>query len=241
MSMNNFFDINYEKNMQMLSSAVEYCAMDYTHEDLIKELSGDNELKKQFCIIQINEINNQYEADMLVYNLTDKPGPIRETASFKILELIKQNNFKHFFQKKSILDIFIKAIVDINPSVSRNIIEILPFVDDSGYLYSKIIGEILKTQIAIKDIPDNKSYLLNKKNFNLYWNLEAITSISGKITADDTLFNILKNTAVSKDYTIREKTAKAAFYLSKKNDIFIQILNLLANDTNMYVRRYSML
>ncbi len=93
-------DINYEKNMQMLACAVEYSREDLTHENLINELSGDNELKKQFCIIQIDKINNQHEADMLVYNLTNKPGPVRETASYKILELIKQDAFKQFFQNK---------------------------------------------------------------------------------------------------------------------------------------------
>ena len=79
----------------------------------------------------------------------------------------------------------------------------------------------------------NRSYVQNKKNFNLYWNLEALISISDKVSSSSELCEILKITASSNDYTIREKTAKVASVFN-----LIEILEILAEDTNIYVRKY---
>jgi hypothetical protein len=236
--MENYYEINYEKNMQMLSQAIKYCEENFLHEDLINELYNDNDLKKQLCLIEIKKLNSQKEADILVENLTQHSGPIRETTSFKILELIKDDNFKHYFQTKQIINIFVKAITDINPSVSRNTVEIIQFVDNSDYIYSLIIEEIKETLSKMEDIKQTRSYNANKKNFNLYWNLEAIINISDKLTFTDDLLEILKETALSNDYTIREKTAKVAKKLSFQNEKFNSILKLLAEDTNIYVQKY---
>jgi hypothetical protein len=236
--MENYYEINYEKNMQMLSQAIKYCEENFLHEDLINELYNDNDLKKQLCLIEIKKLNSQKEADILVENLTQHSGPIRETTSFKILELIKDDNFKHYFQTKQIINIFVKAITDINPGVSRNTVEIIQFVDNSDYIYSLIIKEIKETLSKMEDIKQTRSYNANKKNFNLYWNLEAIINIADKLTFTDDLLEILKETALSNDYTIREKTAKVAKKLSFQNKKFNSILKLLAEDTNIYVQKY---
>ncbi len=234
--MENFLEINYEKNMSMLSQAVKYCETNFLHEDLIKELALDNDLKKQLCLILISELKSPQEADLLVSNLTGKSGPIRETASFKILDLISNKQYNGYFQTQEILDIFTKAITDINPSVSRNMIEIIKYVDNADYLYKNIINEIKKTLDEIKEVKQNKSYALNKKNFNLYWNLEALISLLDRIPATDELLDILKITALSIDYTIREKTAKAAANI--KNKKFEVIKDILKNDNNIYVKKY---
>ena len=236
--MENYYEINYEKNMEMLEQAARYCSEELEHQDLVSELSKDDDLKKQLCLIELSMITSQKEADILVYNLTGKSGPIRETASFRILELIKKTEFKHFFQKRDILDTFVKAITDINPSVSRNAVEIISYVDDVKYLYDSIIREIQMTLSRMDDIKQTRSYVANKKNFNLYWNLEALISLSDKVVADNELLEILKETACSNDYTIREKTAKAAMEFIKTNQAFICIMEMLANDENIYVRKY---
>ncbi len=238
MSMENYLEINYEKNMVMLNQAMEYCYEDLSHQDLIKELLSDNDLKKQLCIIKIQQLNSQSEADILVSNLTGKSGPIRETISFKILELIKQEAYCKYFQKEEILDTFVKAVTDINPSVSRNTVEIIKYVENAQYLYASLIAEIKKTLNEMQDIQQVRSYDTNKKNFNLYWNIEAIISIGSKIQADEDFFLILKQTACSNDYTIREKTAKAAHVLSLQDNRFKVVLNLLSNDSNVYVQKY---
>lgn len=236
--MENYLEDNYKKNMEMLSVAVEYCESDFLHDDLIDELYKDDDLKKQLCIIELKKINSQIEADALVMNLTGKSGPIRETASFKILEFIQNDDFNKYFQTEKIIDTFVKGIVDINPSVSRNIVQVITFVLNIDYLYQKIILQTEETLKKMDNIKQNRSYIANKNNFNLYWNLEALISISDKIQPTNTLLEILKKTAESNDYTIREKTAKTAKMLCNKFKDYSDILVLLQNDTNIYVRKY---
>lgn len=236
--MENYLEINYDKNMKMLSQAIAYCETIFSHDDIITVLLGEDDLKKQLCLIELKSLNSQEEADILVSNLTGKSGPIRETTSYKILELIKDDKYRFLFQKKEILDIFVKAITDINPSVSRNAVEIISYVDDSQYLYNLILAEIKYTLSQMEDIKQNRSYVANKKNFNLYWNLEAIISISSKINPCGELLEILKETALSNDYTIREKTAKTAKQLCSLDNDFLCILDILKNDDNVYVLKY---
>ena len=232
--MDNYLELNFDKNMEMLSQAVKYCKEKFLHEDIINELYNDNDLKKQLCLIELKEIGNQKEADILVYNLTQHSGPIRETASFKILELIKQNNFQKFFQTENIINTFIKAVVDINPSVSRNSVEIIKFVNNKQFIYEKLIDEINNTLENMEDIKQNRSYSANKKNFNLYWNLEAVINLENSIQIDERLIKILEQTALSNDYTIREKTAKCAKIYGINS-----ILQMLSNDENIYVKKYT--
>lgn len=236
--MENYLEINYEKNMQMLSDAIEYCKENYSHEDIIKVLQGDNDLEKQLCLIELKNINLQNEADILVYNLTGHAGPVRETASYKILDLIQKEEYKNFFQTENIMNTFVKAVTDINPTVSRNTTEIIKYVENAQYIYSEIIGEIKNTLSQMEDIKQTRSYVANKKNFNLYWNLEALISIADRVNTDNELVEILEQTAYSNDYTIREKTAKAACEFSKTNNDFKKILDILKDDENIYVKKY---
>ena len=238
--MENFLEVNYENNIKSLNSAFDYCNQSFTHDEIISVLSSDDDLKKQLCILNLDCVLNQNEADILVYNLTRHSGPIRESASYKILDLISNPSFTHFFQSKTIIDTFVNSVSDINPSVSRNAVNIIKYVNDFDYMYSVLINNIN----AILDKQDEdlkqKSYLKNKKNFALYWNLEAIISISDKLTPKNELYEILAKTALSNDYTIREKTAKAAFIFSVKNNLFLQISDLLKYDLNIYVKNYVM-
>lgn len=231
--MENYHEINYEKNMKMLSQAINCCEQNLTHDDIIKELFGDDDIKKQLCLIELKQINSQSQADILVHNLTKHSGPVRETAAYKISELIAKEEFSYYFQTKEITDTFVKAITDINPSVSRSAVEIIKYVKDSNYLYENIIKELQYTISQIDTEAKNRSYVQNKKNFNLYWNFEAIISISDKIKPNEDLIEILRTTAFSNDYTIREKTAKVASIFDLP-----EITELLKDDTNIYVRKY---
>ena len=226
----------YENNIKMLNCAIECCNETFTHDDLIRELSLDNDIKKQFCIIEIKELKSQSEADLLVNNLTGQSGPVREITSYKILELIQNKDFNKFFQSSQILNTFTKGITDINPTVSRNMIEIIRFVENSQSLIKNIINEINKTLCSMEDIKQNRSYVANKKNFNLYWNLEALSILANKITVNDDIVEIIKTTYKSNDYTIREKTAKLISVL--KSDCFNDIIETLKNDDNIYVKKY---
>jgi hypothetical protein len=235
--MENYLEINYEKNMQMLSEAISYCEEELQHSDLINELSKENDIKKQLCIIEIKQINSQEEANLLVYNLTGKSGPIREVCSFKILDLIENENYNHYFQTKEIIDVITKGITDINPMVSRNMVEVVKFIKDSDYLINNIISEINNTISEMEDIKQNRSYELNKKNFNLYWNMEALIALSNKITLTDEVINIINFIAKSNDYTVREKAAKFISFFDNK-EIFSNLIQTLKNDENIYVNKY---
>lgn len=226
----------YENNMQNLNHAINCCNMEYTHDDLINELLSEDDIKKQLCIIEINEINSQKEADLLVYNLTGKSGPVRESSSFKILELIKNSDYKSYFQTKEIINTIVKGITDINPSVSRNMVDTIIYIDDYDYLINQIINEIKQTLASMEDIKQNRSYKANKKNFNLYWNLEALANLSDKININNDIVDIIKIVSTSNDYTIREKAAK--FICLIKNPIFNDIAEILKNDENIYVRKH---
>lgn len=231
--MENYLEINFEKNMKMLSQAIMHCEQKLSHEQIMEVLQGDDDIEKQLRLIELQEIKSQEEAEILVFNLTQHSGPVRETAAYKISELIANNEFCKYFQTNKIMDTFVKAITDINPTVSRNAIEIIKHVENTEYIYEKIIEEINTTLAQLDIETKNRSYVQNKKNFNLYWNLEALISIAERIQPNDKLSEILKITAQSNDYTIREKTAKAAniFKLS-------EILEILKKDTNVYVKKY---
>ena len=214
------------------------CEENLSHNDIIEVLKGDDDIKKQLCLINLSTINSQEEANTLVFNLTGKSGPVRETAAYKIGDLISKEEYTKYFQTKEIINTFIKAITDINPSVSRATVEFLKYVENTNHLYKGILLEINNTLEQIDIEAKNRSYVQNKKNFNLYWNLEAIISISDFISPAEELLGILKNTASSNDYTIREKVAKAASIFTIKNPIFNQIIEILKDDTNIYVKKY---
>ena len=232
--MENYLEINFEKNMKILSQAIIHCEKELSHEQIIEVLKGDDDIEKQLRLIELKEIKSQEEANILVFNLTQHSGPVRETAAYKISELIIADEFCKYFQTEKIMDTFVKAITDINPSVSRSAVEIIRYVENSEYIFKKIIEEIDITLSELDIETKNRSYVQNKKNFNLYWNLEALINIADKISPNQRLLEILKITASSNDYTIREKTAKAASIFS-----LTEILDILKDDTNIYVRKYT--
>lgn len=236
--MDNYSEINYENNIKMLSLAYKYCQENFLHDEIIEVLSGDDDIKKQLCLISLKGVYSQSEADILVWNLTGKSGPVRETASYKILELISEPEFKGFFQTPQISNAFVKSVTDINPSVSRNAVEFIKYVDDCEYLYNEILKEIKITLADIDENSKNRSYVQNKKNFNLYWNLEALASIADRLSSADELLEILVRTAGSNDYTIRERTVRTASLYLSRNPEFARIIDLLKNDDNIYVKRY---
>ena len=226
----------YENNMKNLKHAINCCDEVFSHEELINELLSDDDIKKQLCIIEIKEIKSQKEADILVYNLTGKSGPVREAASFKILELIQNTDYQNYFQTDNIINSIVKGITDINPTVSRNMVDTVKFINNSDLLINKIIEEIKQTLNSMEDIKQNRSYKANKKNFNLYWNLEALTNLVDKIIINNDFIDILKIVSTSNDYTIREKASK--FICAIKSPEFNEIAEILKNDENIYVRKH---
>ncbi len=236
--MKNNWELYISNNIELTETAYKYCTINFSHEELIKELSSNDEIKKQLSIININKVNNEEESFLLALNLVGKGGPIREAASFKINELIRQNNYKIFFQQSEIIEFLLSAITDINPSVSRNAVEIIEYIDNKIYIIEELYKKIFMSLEELKIYNLKKSYLLNKKTFSLYWNLEALVSLSDKITLTKNLEDILSQTSSFNDYTIREKCALLLSRLKESNETTLNLMTKLKNDDNIFVKRH---
>ena len=214
-------------------------AINMSYDEAFKVLLGEDELLKPYAFINIDEIKSKDEANLIAHHLTNHPNPTREACALMLLEM----GGAEFFSDCA--EIFTDAICDINPNVCRAIIEFLvknpplasktlPFVIervekilDDFKIYEKEFG-------AFKDnkMRNRKNHAKNKKLFNLYWCLEAIS----KIYSEDKFCDIVEICIVTVDfldYTIREKTAKI---LTKMKNPPKELLQKLKNDKNFYVK-----
>lgn len=226
--------LKQKQDIELTKLAYSYSQEEYSHEKIIKILSQNDEIKKQICIINLDRLDFQEEADILVSNLTNHPTPVREVTSFKILELCPM--YSKYFQSEKTLDIFLAGIIDINPSVSRNVVDILEFVENKDYCLKALKPKISDLIKEISEIPKNKSYIANKKNFSLYWYLEALFVFLKDKTPDDETVKILELCSQSGEYTIREKCAKiVSLFKDSPNENIKSIIKRLENDENFYV------
>ncbi len=218
--MGNIIHKNYNKN--------------YTKEEVIEILKSDKSesFDKIFAIINLDCDLNQEDFNILLNNLTNQPSPLRESTAMKIDEI----NLKHpdFFLDSSAQNKILKAIVDINPNVSRVICNIIANNKKLAKdLEKKIIEEIMNLLKEIEILNDfKKSHAKNKKLFSLYWLLESLSCcMSEKYNSQ--VLEILKITINFSDYTIREKTAKI---LKKTGKIPNFIQEKIKDEQNFYVK-----
>lgn len=229
----------YQSLDENFNHAIELIESEISQKEIITLLNNGNILQKQIAALKISTINNKEEADVLCSNLTGQDGKIREAISLKLIELLP----KHidFFKTKKIYNIFLDAIIDINPNVCRNMLDIITLLKtDNNFLDYFIPNLVEKTKYFIKevnkyDFQDGK-YKINKEVFKLYWCLEVIYELSEHIPIAD-IKTILTETKNINEYTIREKTAKI---LSKnfEDEDCKKIQEALKKDNNYYVRRY---
>ena len=229
----------YESLEENFNHAIELFETESNHFDLINLLQNGNILQKQIAALKISKINNCEEAKILCSNLTGQDGKIRETTSLKLIETCSK--YKTFFQKEDIYNIFLDAIIDVNPNVCRNMLEIINIFKNEKDFIDYFIPKLIKnTNELIKEVKNiefqDGKYKINKEVFKLYWCLEAIYELIEQIPLN-ILKNILVQTTNIDEYTIREKTAKI---LSKDFDDedCRALQNTLRQDKNYYVRRY---
>ncbi len=226
--------LKQKQDIELTKLAYSYSQEEYSHEKIVKILSQNDEIKKQICIISLDRLDSEEEADLLVSNLTNHPTPVREVTSFKILELCPE--YSKYFQSQKTLDIFLSGIIDINPSVSRNVVDILEYVENKDYCLEALKPKISALIKEIAEIPKNKSYTANKKNFSLYWYLEALYVFLKEEKADEETVEILDLCSQSGEYTIREKCAKiVSLYKNSSDERIKNIIGKLENDENFYV------
>ena len=69
-------------------TACNLCEREFTHDEIINIIHSDNDIEKQICILKLQGVNSQAEADLLVFNLTNHHGIIRESVAIKLNELM---------------------------------------------------------------------------------------------------------------------------------------------------------
>ncbi len=224
-----------------IERAADFCEKTYTREEVFDILNIDSskfpqtDIEKQICILKLDSILSQQEADILIFHLTNHAALIREACAHKVNEFMKEESYAAFFQTRTILDSLLKAVNDINPNICRMIIEVLPYINEKEYFLENLYHRIDYVFEELEKLKRSNWY--TKKLFNLYWCLEALAVI--KAPADARLEKVLEKTSVFRDYTIREKTAMVLSYLSETSPVLERIKENLKNDDNFYVKRYS--
>ena len=231
-------------NIQILNDiekAALLCEKDYSHDEIIDILKTEDDFEKQICILNLNTLKNQSEADLLVHQLTGHTSLIREAAASKICEFIQTNPLlKKLFLAEKILDDILKAVNDINPNICRMICAALPILfeektEKKGYFLNKLYRHFEDIFNELEKLKRSNWY--TKKLFNLYWGLEALALLNPSV--DERLECILCKAAAIKEYTIREKTAMVLALLPETSAKINEIKQNLKADTNFYVKRYS--
>lgn len=231
-------EANYESNCEMnFNTAMKLSAQNYTYDELINFLRSGNIAEKQIAALELNEIKSKEDAQILVSNLVGQDGKIREAVAYKLNEFALNPNISKFFINDNIFELFLKGLMDINGNVCRQI------ADNWGknrdfqmYLCNKLPERISVILEEIAKLDKNaKQYKISKRNFQLYWSLEALSNIVGLVDFEN-IKSILKKTGDFEDYTIREKTAKILAKVD--NSELAELKEKLKNDENYYVRRY---
>ena len=238
--MNNDFQMINQIETE-IEKAVKFCEKNYSKEeifDILKKSSDeypDIDIEKQICILKIDCISSQKEADILIFHLTNHTALVREASAQKVNEFMKNAKSTAFFQTKNIINSLLKAVNDINPNICRLIIEILPYIKDKDFFLSGLYERIDDVFDELEKLKRSNWY--TKKLFNLYWCLEALAVL--KAPVDKRLEYVLSKAGAFKDYTIREKTAMVLHYMTDTSPLIVELKEKLKNDNNFYVKRYS--
>jgi len=209
----------------------------YDYSTLIEFLYSDKIVEKQIAVLKLNEIKSQNDAKILVSNLVGQDGKIREAVAVKINELTQNANYSNYFINKKIFETIFQGIMDINGNVCRQIVtsKLAEGKEFQIYLCNNLPKSIGKILVDIEKIDSQtKQYVISKRNFQLYWCLDALYSII-EIVDFEQVKNILLKTGDFQDYTIREKTAKILTKIDSPE--LEELKEKLKNDENYYVRR----
>ena len=227
-------------------NAYTYIKKNYTNKEIKQILSGDKDLEKIAVLLNLKTIDEDKTAKLIIKNLVNQSGPVREASAYILSNLIKV--YKSFFQDKDTLNTINLALNDVNPNVVRFMLETIKYIDNKEYIFDKLIINIQKIYKDIANKPrrgKTQEHIFTKKCFKIYWSLESIKKIiyekSDIIydvnTRKESFFNLLKLLYSIDEYTIREKIAQIISMLPKE-----EVKNLgieLEKDKNYFVRRYG--
>lgn len=208
---------------------------DFTQEELLTILKGDDILEKQIALIKLNCLNSKDEAEILLSNLTGQDTRIRENTAFKIMDLFKTEH-NSYLQNDVFIKIYVNGVLDVNPSVCRGIINSIKYIDNKQLFFDTLLDKI---NLIMENLPKygNKTHEISKKLFNLYWALEALAELKDIYENNfDKIKNLLTDTYDFSEYTIREKVAKILNICDFKDAQLDELKHKLKNDENFYVR-----
>lgn len=227
------YELDLEANF---NTAMKMSGGNYDYSALMNFLRSNKMVEKQISVLKLTEIKSKKDAEILVSNLIGQDGKIREAVAFKVNELAKNPEFTEFFADNKIFAILRQGIMDINGNVCRQIVDLVGSIEGfDEYLCETLperISVILEEIEKIDQI--SKQYVISKRNFQLYWCLEALCSVVDKIDIEN-IKEILFKAGAFQDYTIREKTAKILAKID--NAEFAELMEKLKNDENYYVQR----
>lgn len=213
------------------------------YDELIRLLSSDEIMEKHFAILELSEIKSQEDCLAMVSNLVGQDGKIREAVAHKIDELTQNPKFLGYFLNEAIFGILMQGIMDINGNVCRQIVggELAKSSEFQKYLCAnlpesirKILNEIDENNAELKPF-HQKRYVVSKRNFQLYWCLEALYNCVENLEFES-IKDIIYKAGEFYDYTIREKIAKILTKID--NPELKELKEKLRNDENYYVRRF---
>lgn len=231
------YEIDSELNLETnFNIAMKMSECEYDYSALIEYLKSDKLVEKQIAVLKLSEIKSEPDAQILVSNLVGQDGKIREAVAFKVNEFIQNPQFVELFKSEIIFETLLKGIMDINGNVCRQIVDLVGSVNEfDDYLCANLPNRISIILDEIQKIDEeSKQYVVSKRNFQLYWCLEALSGLIGRINIES-VRDIIFKAGEFQDYTIREKAAKILARVDYSE--FDEIKNKLSNDDNYYVRR----
>lgn len=234
---------DFEILIKIIDEAGEFCEREFSHEELIETLEGEDDSKKQICLLKLKKLKNEQEAKLLVFHLTDHHGIVRESCAQKLHEFILNGKYIDLFSTKYVTDSFLRSVNDINPNICRTMIETLPFVLKDKSLKKHFLTKLYERFEAVFEELERlkRSNWYTKKLFNLYWCLETLAVVDAPL--DDSFCSVLRRTCAFREYTIREKSAlvlaKITPEKSESTEVTAELRRLKATmeaDPNFYVR-----
>ncbi len=223
-----------------IEKAAKLCEKSYEHDEIINVISGENDFEKQICLLKLDYLADEKECNLLVFQLTEHHGLIREAAAIKISEFLNDGKYKHLFLNNYCVESFLKAVNDINPNICRLICSVLHTLLSSEEEYKKMFLNLLYKRfdtIFCELEKLKRSNWYTKKLFNLYWCLEALAMLN--VCVDENLESVLTQACKVRDYTIREKAAMVISSLKGTSDAVNDLKTKLKQDDNFYVKRYA--
>ena len=229
--MNPCYEESVDKNF---SRAVELCSNKFSRDELFALLQNGNMPEKQFAALEIDTVQSQQEADILIDNLTGCDGKIREAVAFKLGEIVHDNTNLFLKYPKNFAD----ATIDINANICRMVIDILANLKDENFaeIYTSQMYSFMNDAFKQLDsfIFRDKKYTINKQLFKLYWCLEGL-NVFFDFLDEENLYPVLKRCSEITEYTIREKVALVLCNDIKTKEL-LELKQKLKSDDNYYVR-----